>query len=74
MSNKATLFCGPPLSPFVSTSRTLDLSMILTTLAEIELLQTHAGVMAELKNRSVVRTPNNPVGDYTEWLVYASLR
>jgi len=41
----------------------------LTVLTESELLQIHAGVIDELVNRGVVRTRNNPIGDYTEWLV-----
>ena len=40
-----------------------------TTLTESELLQTHASVIDELLRRGVVRTRNNPIGDYTEWLV-----
>lgn len=36
---------------------------------ESELLQIHAGVIDELIKRGVVRTRNNPIGDYTEWLV-----
>ena len=39
------------------------------TMTEVELLQTHSEVIAELKRREVVKTKNNPVGDYTEWLV-----
>jgi len=38
-----------------------------------ELLQLHAAILDELKRRKVVRTKNNPVGDYTEWLVSKSL-
>ena len=38
-------------------------------MTEIELLQTHKAVIDELQRRGVVRTRNNPVGDYTEWLV-----
>jgi len=45
------------------------LSLDFTTLSESELLQLHAGVIEELHKRGVVRTANNPVGDYTEWLV-----
>ncbi len=41
----------------------------LQTMTEVELLQTHSEVIAELKRRDVVKTKNNPVGDYTEWLV-----
>ena len=38
-------------------------------MSEVELLQTHSAVIAELRHRGVVKTKNNPVGDYTEWLV-----
>jgi hypothetical protein len=34
-----------------------------------DLLKLHAGVIEELRSRGVVRTGNNPIGDYTEWLV-----
>ena len=33
------------------------------------LLQTQANIILELKEREVVRTKNNPIGDFTEWLV-----
>lgn len=36
---------------------------------ESGLLQMHAGILDELRARGVVRTGNNPIGDYTEWLV-----
>lgn len=39
----------------------------------LELLRLHAAVIDELKSRGVVRTKNNPVGDYAEWLVSQSL-
>ncbi|AJW45537.1 hypothetical protein TK49_13005 [Ralstonia mannitolilytica] len=35
----------------------------------LELLNMHSAVLDELKRRQVVRTGNNPTGDYTEWLV-----
>ncbi|MCH4565104.1 hypothetical protein MKP05_18565 [Halomonas sp. EGI 63088] len=38
-----------------------------------ELLQLQAFATNELKRRSVVRTQNNPLGDYTEWLVSTAL-
>ena len=38
-------------------------------MSEVELLQTHSAVIAELRRRGVVKTKNNPIGDYTEWLV-----
>ena len=41
----------------------------LRTMSETELLQTHSGVITELRRRDVVKTENNPIGDYTEWLV-----
>ena len=41
----------------------------LQEMTEVELLQTHVAIIDELKRRGVVRTRNNPVGDYTEWLV-----
>ena len=40
-----------------------------STLTESELLLMHANVIDELHRRGVVRTGNNPLGDYTEWLV-----
>ena len=41
----------------------------LRTMAEVELLRTSGAVIAELRRRGVVKTANNPLGDYTEWLV-----
>lgn len=38
-----------------------------------ELLQLQASITNELKARRVVRTQNNPLGDYTEWLVAQAL-
>lgn len=43
--------------------------MDFTSLSESELLQAHAAVIDELVRRGVVRTRNNPIGDFTEWLV-----
>lgn len=43
--------------------------MNLGELKPIELLQLQASATAELKRRKIVRTNNNPLGDYTEWLV-----
>lgn len=34
-----------------------------------QLLLLQSEIIEELKRRKVVRTKNNPVGDYTEWLV-----
>ena len=38
-----------------------------------DLLRLQASVIEELKSRNVVRTKNNPLGDYTEWLVANTL-
>ncbi|MES9844131.1 MAG: hypothetical protein ABW131_05730 [Candidatus Sedimenticola sp. 6PFRAG5] len=45
----------------------------LSTMREKELLQLQASVIDELRARGVVRTKNNPLGDYTEWLVSKAL-
>ena len=45
----------------------------LTRSSERELLQLHSAIISELKLRGVVRTMNNPLGDYTEWLVAKAL-
>lgn len=47
--------------------------MKIENLSSLELLQLHSSIIEELKKRGVVRTKNNPVGDYTEWLVARSL-
>lgn len=39
----------------------------------IGLLQTHSAILDELKKRKVVRTRNNPVSGYSEWLVAKKL-
>jgi hypothetical protein len=41
----------------------------LEQMTNVELLQAHGAVIDELIRREVVRTRNNPIGDYTEWLV-----
>ena len=41
----------------------------LYAMSEVELLQTHSAIIVELRRRGVVRTKDNPIGDYTEWLV-----
>lgn len=38
-----------------------------------QLLQLQADATNELRRRNIVRTQNNPLGDYTEWLVAQSL-
>jgi len=37
------------------------------------LLATHSQILDELRKRAVVRSKNNPTGDYTEWLVSQKL-
>lgn len=41
----------------------------LSNLTEKELLRLQASATNELLQRGVVRTQNNPLGDYTEWLI-----
>ena len=45
----------------------------LESLSNKELLRLHGQVLMELKGRSIVKTANNPIGDYAEWLVSKSL-
>lgn len=45
----------------------------LQQLSIIELLQLYDRVLDELSEREVIRTNNNPVGDYAEWLVAQKL-
>lgn len=47
--------------------------MNLTELNPKQLLQLQASATNELKQRDIVRTHNNPLGDYTEWLVATAL-
>jgi len=42
-------------------------------LSNLELLQLHSSILNELKHRKVIWTKNNPVGDYTEWLLSSGL-
>lgn len=44
-----------------------------STCSVTELLAMHTAVLAELNRRQVVRSANNPTGDYTEWLVSTKL-
>ena len=46
----------------------------LRAMSEVELLQTHSAIIGELRRRKVVKTENNPLGDYTEWLVCKRLK
>jgi hypothetical protein len=38
------------------------------------LLQAYAAILEELRARGIMRSSNNPVADYTEWLVCSRLR
>jgi hypothetical protein len=42
-------------------------------LSDQQLLQTYAAILEELRVRGIARTSNNPVADYTEWLVCSKL-
>ncbi len=42
-------------------------------MSPIDLLRCYADILDELKHRHVVRTFNNPVADYAEWLVAQKL-
>ena len=56
-------------------SRLMD-SLITENLKDksvLALLRAHSAVLDELRRRKICRTNNNPVGDYTEWLVCRSL-
>ncbi|MDD2948205.1 MAG: hypothetical protein PHV80_05135 [Rugosibacter sp.] len=44
-----------------------------TDLTIAELLATHSVVLDELRRRNVIRSKNNPTGDYAEWLVSTKL-
>jgi hypothetical protein len=41
----------------------------LTSMTVADLLASHSAAIGELRARGVLRTQNNPTGDYTEWLV-----
>ncbi|EQB9712624.1 DUF6998 domain-containing protein [Yersinia enterocolitica] len=45
----------------------------LTSLSDLELLSLHSEILTQLRFRGVIRTKNNPVGDYAEWLVSKAL-
>lgn len=44
-----------------------------TELTIAQLLDTHSAVLDELRHRNVIRSKNNPTGDYAEWLVSTKL-
>ena len=47
--------------------------MNLAMLSVQDLLKLQAAAIGELKDRGILRTRNNPVGDYAEWLVSSAL-
>jgi len=47
--------------------------MNLANLQTKDLLKLQSEVIGELKSRGILRTMNNPVGDYAEWLVASAL-
>ncbi|MBD9585809.1 hypothetical protein IB254_01955 [Pseudomonas sp. PDM03] len=47
--------------------------MNLINLQTKDLLKLQSEVMRELRSRGILRTMNNPVGDYAEWLVASAL-
>ncbi len=47
--------------------------MDLSSLQTKDLLRLQSEVIAELRTRGILRTMNNPVGDYAEWLVASAL-
>lgn len=48
--------------------------MELSKLTPKQLLQYHSSIIKELRRRDIVRTNNNPLGDYSEWLVAQTLK
>ncbi|MGF6971520.1 hypothetical protein OKW43_008615 [Paraburkholderia sp. WC7.3g] len=48
-------------------------SVIHPGLSIADLLATHCSALDELRRRGVVRSGNNPTGDYAEWLVSSKL-
>ncbi len=47
--------------------------LLLGELSNSELLQAYAAILSELRKRGVLRSSDNPVADYTEWLVCSKL-
>ncbi len=53
--------------------KALSATLGLVDLTNLELLQAFASILELLRDRGLVRTSNNPVADYTEWLVCSRL-
>jgi hypothetical protein len=62
-------FGGVVVTPSISVLPLDDLSRFSVS----ALLTAHSTVLAELKERRILRSMNNPTGDYTEWLVSSRL-
>jgi hypothetical protein len=62
-------FGGVVVTPSISAVSLEDLSRFSVS----ALLAAHSTILAELKERRIVRSMNNPTGDYTEWLVSSRL-
>jgi hypothetical protein len=57
----------------LATSLGSNLAEHLTAMDDAKLLSLWSSVMTELRSRSVLRSSNNPTGDYAEYLVAAQL-
>jgi hypothetical protein len=44
-----------------------------STLGVTDLLAAHCAILDELRTRNILRSKNNPTGDYAEWLVPTKL-
>ncbi len=53
--------------------RSITHRLSLAELSNKELLQAFAAILEQLRERGISRTSNNPVADYTEWLVCCKL-
>lgn len=51
----------------------MPLSVDWSALGVTELLDAHCAILEELRKRKVLRSKNNPTGDYAEWLVSTKL-
>jgi len=53
----------------MSALRVIAKELGISELSNLQLLQAFAAILEELRDREIARTSNNPVADYTEWLV-----
>jgi hypothetical protein len=47
----------------------MDKKMEIHSFTTTQLLQLHSQILEELQKRGIVKTKNNPIGDYAEWIV-----